>query len=512
MQMSRRSLFRYTALGAAAGVPLLACSSGQSGPGLVRSRPTLTHGIASGDVRTDGALIWARSDTPATMVVDTSATDSFTNVVTRRGPLLTPRSDGTGVLRLTGLPAGERIHYRVTLEGEDGATSEPVTGVFSTAPDRPSDIRLLWSGDTAGQGYGINPEIGGMTIFSAMADRQPDLFLHSGDVVYADGPLEENVTLPDGRVWRNTLSDAKVEVAETLDEYRGQYAYNLTDENYRRFNASVAQMVQWDDHETVNNWYPGEILDLAEYTEKNVDVLAQRGLQAFSEWLPVAPTEAVDGRIYRKIPYGPLLDVFVLDMRSYKDANGANVAASGEVLGATQRRWLIDELTRSTATWKVIANDLPLGIVVPDGDSAFEGVANGEPGRPLGRETDIAQVLTAIDRNDVTGTVWLTADVHYTAAHRYSPERASYQEFREFWEFVSGPLNAGGFGPNDLDPTFGPEAVFVHAPPEPKSSPLDAFQHFGEVLIDGQSRELTVNLCDGTGEVLFTQVLPAPIA
>ncbi|WP_280302299.1 alkaline phosphatase D family protein [Nocardia abscessus] len=39
--------------------------------------------------------------------------------------------------------------------------------------------------------------------------------------------------------------------------------------------------------------------------------------------------------------------------------------------------------------------------------------------------------------------VWLTADVHYTAAHRYSPERAVFTEFDEFWEFVSGPLNAG---------------------------------------------------------------------
>ncbi|MDQ1200435.1 alkaline phosphatase [Rhodococcus sp. SORGH_AS_0303] len=506
MQMSRRSLFRYAALGAAA-TPLLACSTG---PTLVRARPSLTHGVASGDVRADGALVWARSDTPATMIVDTSATDAFSSVTTTRGPLLTPQSDGTGVLRLTGLPAGQRVHYRVTLEGEDGATSEPVTGVFSTAPDGPSNIRLLWGGDTAGQGYGINPDIGGMTIFGAMADREPDLFLHSGDVIYADGPLEESVTLPDGRVWRNTMSEAKSKVAETLDEYRGQYAYNLTDDNYRRFNSSVAQVVQWDDHETVNNWYPGEILDLEQYTVKDVNLLSQRALQAFHEWLPVVPAEAVDGRVYRKIAYGPLLDVFVLDMRSYKDANSANTAPTGEILGDAQRRWLIDELSRSKATWKIIANDLPLGLVVPDGKTAQEGVGNGDPGAPLGRETDIAQVLTAIDRNDVTGTVWLTADVHYTAAHRYSPERAAYQEFREFWEFVSGPLNAGAFGPNDLDPTFGPEAVFVHAPPEPNASPLDTFQHFGEVLIDEDSRSLTVNLCDGTGAVLFTQVLPAP--
>ncbi|TQC42849.1 alkaline phosphatase [Rhodococcus sp. WS4] len=510
MYLSRRSLLRSTALGLLA-VPAAACSdSGSSGPALVRDRPTLTHGVAAGDVRADGALVWARSDRPAKLIVETSATESFTDPVRHEGGLLTPDTDGTGRLRLTGLPAGQQVHYRVTVEGDDGATSEGVTGVFRTAPSAPGDIRLQWSGDTAGQGYGINPDIGGMRIFDTMAARDPHLFLHSGDVVYADGPLKESVTLADGRVWRNTVSEAKGAVAQTLGQYRGQYAYNLIDDNYRRFNSAVAQIVQWDDHETVNNWYPGEILDLEAYTEKNVDVLAQRAFQAYHEWLPLEPAEAVDGRVYRKIGYGPLLDVFVLDMRTYKDANGVNTGAAGQILGAAQKDWLIRELGASTATWKIIANDLPLGVVVPDGDTAFEGVANRDPGRPSGRESEIAQVLSAIKAGRITGTVWLTADVHYTAAHRYSPERAAYQDFDEFWEFVSGPLNAGGFGPNDLDATFGPEAVFVHAPPAPNSSPLDGFQHFGEVFVDGKTSELRVDLLDAAGTVLFTQVLPPP--
>lgn len=54
---------------------------------------------------------------------------------TRRftGPLLTPDADGTGRIRLTGLPADSEVHYRVTLDA-DGALSEPATGVFRTAP------------------------------------------------------------------------------------------------------------------------------------------------------------------------------------------------------------------------------------------------------------------------------------------------------------------------------------------------------------------------------------------
>ncbi|MFD0362555.1 alkaline phosphatase D family protein [Nocardia sp. GCM10030253] len=505
--LSRRTLLRTSAFGLVAAPALAACSN--DGPALVRLRPNLTHGVAVGDPRTDGALIWARSDRPAKLTVETAATESFTDAKRFTGPLLTPDSDGTGRVRVNGLPAGRQVHYRVTLEGEDGAASEPITGVFRTVPTGASDIKLQWSGDVVGQGYGINPDLGGMKIFSTMAARDPHLFIHSGDSIYADGPLKESVPLPDGRVWRNVVTEAKSAVAQTLDQFRGNFAYNLTDQNYRRFNSSVAQLVQWDDHETVNNWYPGgSVAESKGYSERSMDTLATRSWQAFHEWMPLEPKEAADGRLYRKISYGPLLEIFVLDMRTYKDTNGGNNGPNGRIFGPAQTKWLIEGLRDSKATWKIVANDLPLGVIVKDGETAFEGPANGDPGAPSGRETEIAQVLSAIKANKVGGVVWLTADVHYTAAHRYSPERAAFTDFDEFWEFVSGPLNAGAFGPNPLDTTFGPEAVFVHAPAVQNASPLDGdFQHFGEVLIDGKSRELTVNLCDATGSVLFSQRL-----
>ena len=82
-------------------------------------------------------------------------------------------------------------------------------------------------------------------------------------------------------------------------------------------------------------------------------------------------------------------------MRTYKDPNGPNRYADPSLglLGATQRDWLKRELALSRATWKVLAIDLPLGLVVPDGATAQEGVAQGDPGAPLGRELEIADVL-----------------------------------------------------------------------------------------------------------------------
>ena len=116
-------------------------------------------------------------------------------------------------------------------------------------------------------------------------------------------------------------------------------------------------------------------------------------------------------------------------------------------------------------------------------------------------------MLAAFKRNGVRNVVWITADVHYTAAHHYDLSRAAYPDFDPFWEFVSGPLNAGGFGPNTLDGTFGPQAVFVETPPHPNASPAEGFQYFGEVSIDGQSEVMTVRLRGVDGSVRWSTEL-----
>jgi hypothetical protein len=58
-----------------------------------------------------------------------------------------------------------------------------------------------------------------MTGFEAIGRLDPDFFIHSGDSVYADGPMQETVVLPDGTVWRNVVTPEKSKVAETLDEF-----------------------------------------------------------------------------------------------------------------------------------------------------------------------------------------------------------------------------------------------------------------------------------------------------
>ncbi|MGW3027966.1 alkaline phosphatase D family protein [Streptomyces sp. NPDC001221] len=513
----RRSVLRGSL--AASAALALPTTLGAAPAFALSGRPKAGWGVQAGDVTAHSGLVWVRSDRPARMIVETSATESFRNPHRWQGPLLGADTDFTGTTRLHGLPAGEQIHYRVLLADphDPRRTGEPVTGTFRTTPlGRRHGVRFLWSGDLAGQGWGINPDRGGYRIYDAMAKLDPDFFLCSGDNIYADGPISATQALPDGSTWRNITTEEKSKVAETLAEYRGNFRYNLLDENLRRFNAQVPSIIQWDDHEVRNNWYPGEVIASSDtrYTEKSIDVLAARARRAFSEYFPISTLEPGDrnGRVYRVMRHGPLLDVFVLDMRTYRNANSTDrqtVDPQG-ILGAEQLEWLKRELARSRAVWKVIAADMPLGLVVPDPMENlpdFEAVAQGDPGAPLGRELQIAELLRFIKHRRITGTLWLTADVHHTSAQHYHPSRAAFTDFEPFWEFVSGPLNAGAFPASALDNTFGPDRVFVKAPTESNVSPAGGYQFFGEVDIDGGSGELTVRLREQDGTVLFTQVL-----
>src|SRR5205807_5780898 len=122
----------------------------------------------------------------------------------------------------------------------------------------------------------------------------------------------------------------------------------------------------------------------------------------------------------------------------------------------------------------------------------------GDDGPPRGRELEIADLLAFIKRGGVRNTLWLTADVHYTAAHYYDPNKAAFQDFDPFWEFVSGPIHAGSFGPNALDGTFGPQLKFIKAPPAGQVNlpPSAGLQFFGHVKIAGDTGVMTVTLRD----------------
>src|ERR1043165_1120707 len=192
-------------------------------------RPLIPHGIQSGDVGADGGLVWSRADRPAQMLVEVSTTESFADLRALPPLAALPESDFTAKMLLENLPAGQDIFYRVKFRdlSHPEILSEPIVGRFRTAPASKRDVSFVWGGDVAGQGWGINPDDGGMATFATLRKHRPDFFLHSGDTIYADGPLKPEVTLADGKVWKNLTTSEKAKVAETLDEFRGAHKYNF---------------------------------------------------------------------------------------------------------------------------------------------------------------------------------------------------------------------------------------------------------------------------------------------
>jgi alkaline phosphatase D len=477
-----------------------------------KDRPRITHGVSSGDVGEGSAVVWSRADRPSRMVVEYATTESFRDSRKIVGPAALPEDDFTARVILQDLPPGQEILYRVTFQdlAYPKARSLAEAGRFRTSPVGGADVTFAWGGDVAGQGYGIDASRGGMRIFESIRRDRPDFFVHSGDHIYADNPILSEVKLDDGSIWRNLVTEETSKVAETLAEFRGRYKYNRLDANVLKFAAEVPILAQWDDHEVRNNWFPGQVLNDSRYTVKDVDLLAARGRRAFGEYLPIRPKGDDLERIYRSVRFGPALEVFLLDQRSYRGANSPNRQAvideSSAFLGAEQVAWLARSLKSSTATWKVIASDMPIGLVVRDGPNAFEALANGDNGPPLGRELETAELLRALKTAGVRNLVWLTADVHYAAAHQYDPTRARFTEFDPFWEFVAGPLHAGTFGPSELDATFGPEVKFCSIPKGLKGNrpPSDGFQFYGTVKVDGKTRGMTVALKDIDGKTLYS--------
>jgi alkaline phosphatase D len=513
----QRRKFIKTVTSLSLGSGLAEILAAQEPPAVVRrdaSRPAALRGVASGDVAHDRAMIWSCADRPARMVVEWAKTDRFRDTTRVIGPAVIEVTDFTGKLDLRELPAGERIFYRVLFQDlrDLKSWSEPVVGSFITPsrPDGPArDVKIAFTGDVCGQGWGIDPTRGGLKMFETMRRAEPDFFVHLGDTIYADNPVPAEQKLDDGTLWKNVTSESKAHVAQTLDDFRGCYRYNLLDENVRRFNGATSQLVLWDDHETHNNWFPQGRYEDPRYDDQSSALLSAYARTAFLEYQPIRQFGRDRERIYRNQRLGPNAEIFTWDMRSYRGPNSQNrqkeLSEDSAILGSTQLAWLKSQLATSKATWKVIASDMPLGLVVPD-KHGYEAVANADDGPPLGRELEIADLLKFIQDKAIRNVVFITADVHYAAAHYYDPAAAKFTEFAPFWEFIAGPAHAGTFGPGKLDATFGPQLKFLSIPQGLKGNrpPSEGYQFFGTLEIAAVSKTLTAKLHNVAGKELYS--------
>ncbi len=267
------------------------------------ARTRIADGIASGDVTANSAVIWGRSNKSAKMLVEWSTTPTFDKAQRVAGPLVTARSGYTGQTILTGLPPGQEIFYRVRFG--DASGTETRLGHLRT-PGENRDITFVFGGDQCGAGWGINPDWGGLKMFETMRQTNPDFLIHLGDRIYSDSVILERASTPGGGSWKNITTPAKSSVAESVDEYRGNYSYNFLDKHYRKFCEQIPALTTWDDHEVTNDWWPDRklsrrVMFRKGYIQTNVNSLARNGRQAFFEFTPMQRDLRDPNRLFRKV-------------------------------------------------------------------------------------------------------------------------------------------------------------------------------------------------------------------
>ena len=482
----------------------------------------------AGDVTSDSVVLWGRCNAEQDALLTFSLTthrnlitEKNINIVRKKSHRVSDESDYTGSLVFKGLNPSTQYYYQANckpLAENSNGTVRGTLSAFKTAsePAKAEPIRFVWVADLGGQGWGRNPDLaithvdgelikGGYVVFDSMSKLNPDFALFQGDMIYADGPIPADKEIPadvGGGTWIN--NPAKDFVAITLDEFRANWKYNLGDAKMAHFLAKTPVYVQWDDHEVSNNWYPGEIMPAGEpYFGISADVLAANARQALFEYNPIDGT-----KLFRSVQHGRHMELFLLDERSFRDPNPDNYDPNGiEMLGQEQLAWLKDALMKSQATWKIISTHDPLSIVT-GGVTDRDAWAQDDPA-VLGREVQLAEILKFIKDHEIKNVVFLTADVHFTAAISYDPSLATFKDFNPFWEFVIGPINAGAFGAGNLDESFGPQYEYVRAPSTDgigQNSPPPHLQSFGLVEISADA-ELTVQLIDITGAVLFEKTM-----
>ena len=438
------------------------------------ARLSLTHGVASGDVTARSAVIWARANAEALVIVEAATDSEFRRDRVESSRLATEETDFTAQLTLHGLEPDTRYWYRVVAGGRSRAEdSDPVIGNFKTAPTAAQSriVSFTVGADVGGQQVCRSAETGGYTIFRSMERLSPDFFISNGDAIYADGDCP--VDGPDGPGgWQNIPGDfpnigaASVDWTDTAqirDVYRRHYRYNRGDPFLQSFLRRTSMIAQWDDHEVINDFgAKWTYWNSANVNRPGYPNLVAEGLKAFFDYSPIERRGDEPNRIYRSFRWGQDAEVFVLDARSYRDRNDLPDTPENnkQMLGAEQINWLVDGLRRSSATWKIVASDVPMSITTGSVQFGRDAWANLDA-EPSGFERELLRMLARVDATDAENIVFVTTDVHFAQTIYYDIDADGDGDRLQLHELVSGPLNAGLFAPRPLDPAANPRSLFA---------------------------------------------------
>ncbi len=383
-----------------------------------------TLGVASGDPLPDGFVIWTRL-APLFNAADGRgglrravpvrwrvATDAAMTRVVRHGEVTASERFAHSVhVEVAGLEAGRPYWYQF-----EGLGAQSPVGQSRTAPaaHAMASARLGFVSCS-------HWERGYFSAYRHLAAERPDLVFFLGDYIY-----DNSFAADSGKVVRAHGAGNAV----SLSDYRNRYALYKTDPDLQALHAAAPCVVTWDDHEVqndyANRWSQDPKIAVAQFLQQRT-----AAYQAYYEHMPLRASSLPRGpdmRIYRRLDYGRLARLHVLDGRQYRSEqpcvlpNGSHQGhiatnpcsdlrdPARTMLGWQQEAWLDQGFAQSKAQWNLIAQDL---LVAP---LAQRDLTNHKPGRWTdgwdGYMANRTRMLASIERNRVKNPVFWAGDIH----------------------------------------------------------------------------------------------------
>lgn len=524
----RTASARHTAIAAVS----LACAALAAAPAAASAARGFTLGVATGDVSATTAMVWAHATRQSSAMLEVSRTRSFRHPFIRRIGLRSLAShDHTIQKTVRGLAPGHRYHFRFRTYRRHGRhltiTGTSATGTFTTAPGPRAarTVRFAVSGDADAQ-----PKIGrhrpfwnGFQVYGQMASRHNDFNINLGDTIYSDTEVNPG---PD---------------AVTRRQKWAKYRMNLALRPLQRLRASAPVFAQWDDHEFLNDFSRYET-----FTPRLADgkpghpisgkSLYTIGAAAFRDYWPTTHRSALGQ--YRTIRWGRNVELFILDERSFRSAKASanhvcdnpqtgdpDLAPTAPratralfsaivpsltapvspaclakiddprrtMLGARQYAAFTRAIARSTATWKVIVNEVPIQQFYALPFDRWEGYAY-ERKRLLG-----------FLHNHVRNAVFLTTDVHANLVNdaRFQTLEPGGPKDSGILEVTTGPAATKSFSKEISDTVGNPgagalvtTAFFKPRPPAGVGMRCAATDVFSYSEVTATSHTLTISPTD----------------
>jgi alkaline phosphatase D len=363
------------------------------------------HGVASGDPLHDRVIIWTRvtpDEVNENSIQGTwrvSMSPEMSHIIASGEFSTNQPKDYTVKIDVTNLTPSTCYYFDFETAGNYSTVGR--TRTADLGPN--SNVRFAVVSCS-------NYQHGYFNVYGALAQRNDvNAVLHLGDYIYEYGIGVYSANMAD-------RAHSPVHETITLDDYRLRYSHYRLDNDLQAVHQQYPFICVWDDHESANDAWTGGAQNHTPSTEGPWQVRKNNAIQAYFEWMPIRET-AFENSIYRKIEYGDLVNLYMLDTRlegrmMQLQATSPSINNHDRtLLGLDQKNWLKNELINSTSQWNIIAQQVMMAPLLNSWNLPVNtDIWDGYP-------AERAELLNYIIDYDIPNVVVLTGDFHTSWAN-----------------------------------------------------------------------------------------------